>query len=147
MLAATRIGAIHLVVFAGFGSGALAERCRLAGARVLIAADQTSRKGTQVDLWKIVKDALAEPRSPIEKVVLLARGKPPAGLQRGRDILWADFLSGGHGHPSGHEPMEANEPAFVLATSGTTASPKIAVHSHGAYQVGILAPPRHGASG
>ncbi|HXR37079.1 MAG TPA: AMP-binding protein, partial [Candidatus Binataceae bacterium] len=137
MLAATRIGAIHLVVFAGFGSGALAERCRLAGARVLIAAGHTSRKGNRVDLWKIVKDAIAQPRSPIEKVVLLARGKPPADLKRGRDILWEDFVSGGHGQPTDYEPMEANEPAYVLATSGTTASPKIAVHSHGAYQVGI----------
>jgi acetyl-CoA synthetase len=137
MLAVTRIGAIHLVVFAGFGSGALAERCRLAGARVLIAADRTSRKGNLTNLWKLVTDALAEPRSPIEKVVLLARDKPPADLKRGRDILWDDFLKGAAGQSTDHEPMEANEAAYVLATSGTTASPKIVVHSHGAYQVGI----------
>jgi acetyl-CoA synthetase len=137
MLAAARIGAIHLVVFAGFGSGALAERCRLAGTRVLFAADSTSRKGNRIDLWKLVRGALAEPGSPIEKVVLLSHGKPPADFKRDRDILWEDFIKSGDGHPSGYEPMEANEPAFLLATSGTTASPKIAVHSHGAYQVGI----------
>ena len=87
MLAATRIGAIHLVVFAGFGSGALAERCRLAGTRVLFAADHTTRKGHKVDLWKLVKDALADPGSPVEKVVMLARGEPPTDLRAGRDVL------------------------------------------------------------
>jgi len=137
MLAATRIGAIHLVVFAGFGSGALAERCRLAGTRVLFAADHTTRKGHKVDLWKLVKDALADPGSPVEKVVMLARGEPPTDLRAGRDVLWEDFLKAGDGHSTAYEQMEANEPAYVLATSGTTASPKIAVHSHGAYQVGI----------
>jgi acetyl-CoA synthetase len=137
MLAASRIGAIHLVVFAGFGAGALAERCRLAGARTMIAADYTTRKGNKIDLWKIVKEALAQPGSPIEKVVILARDEPPVGLKPGRDILWEEFIAAGAGQPTDYEPMEANEPAYVLATSGTTASPKIAVHSHGAYQVGI----------
>ena len=83
MLATTRIGAIHLVVFAGFGSGALAERCRLAGTRVMIVADQTTRKGNPIDLWKLVKDALAQPGSPIEKVVMLARGKPVRRFEAG----------------------------------------------------------------
>src|SRR5918992_5304719 len=55
MLAATRIGAVHLVVFAGFGSGALGERLRLAGARVLLAADVTWRKGREIPLWGIVR--------------------------------------------------------------------------------------------
>ncbi|MGH7917594.1 MAG: AMP-binding protein, partial [Candidatus Binataceae bacterium] len=137
MLAATRIGAMHLVVFAGFGSGALAERCRLAGARVLLAADATSRKGKRVDLWKIVKEAVSRPDSPIEKLVLLTQGAAPADLNPKRDLLWEDFIAAGRGHATGHEVMEANEPAFVLATSGTTATPKLAVHSHGAYQVGI----------
>ncbi|MGH8011852.1 MAG: AMP-binding protein, partial [Candidatus Binataceae bacterium] len=137
MLAATRIGAMHLVVFAGFGSGALAERCRLAGARILLAADSTSRKGKRVDLWKIVKDALAHPDCPVEKLVLLTHDAAPADLNPRRDLLWQDFLAAGRGYPTDHEVMEANEPAFVLATSGTTATPKLAVHSHGGYQVGI----------
>jgi acetyl-CoA synthetase len=137
MLAVARIGAIHLVVFAGFGSSALAERCRLAGAKVLIAADSTSRKGRSVDLWAIVKEALLDPACPVRKTVLLTRGKPPSDLKAGRDLSWEQFLAGGAGQSGDYEPMEANEPAYLLATSGTTAQPKLVAHSHGAYQVGI----------
>src|SRR5947209_312063 len=97
MLACTRIGAIHLVVFAGFGSGALSERIRLSGARVLLAADNTWRKGKEVDLWDIVLDALGDGASPIEKVVLLPRGNALPDLQMDRDILWDDFLDAGQG--------------------------------------------------
>jgi acetyl-CoA synthetase len=52
-------------------------------------------------------------------------------------MTWDEFLAGGQGQATGFELMEANEPAYILATSGTTARPKLAVHSHGAYQVGI----------
>ena len=137
MLACTRIGAIHLVVFAGFGSGALAERLRLAGARVLLTADETWRKGRAVNLWEIAAAALEEPASPVEHAVVLTRSGVGPSLATGRDLTWEAFLAGGRGRPRGHEVMEVNEPAFVLATSGTTAKPKLVVHVHGAYQVGI----------
>ena len=137
MLACTRIGAVHLVVFAGFGSGALAERLRLAEAKALLTADATWRKGRMVDLWAIARDALADPESPVEHAVVLARTGESSELVPGRDLLWDDFLAGGEGRPRGYAVMEANEPAFVLATSGTTAKPKLVVHTHGAYQVGI----------
>ena len=137
MLAIARIGAIHLVVFAGFGSGALAERIRLAGARLLLTADLTWRKGREIDLWRIALDALSDPESPIERVAVLPRGEAAPMLTPGRDLSWEEFLAAGSGSPRGHEVMESNEPAFVLATSGTTAKPKLAVHSHGGYQVGI----------
>jgi acetyl-CoA synthetase len=137
MLATTRIGAIHLVVFAGFGSGALAERIEMAGARVLLAADITYRKGKDVPLWPIVAEALQQSESPIEHVVVLQRGETPPLLQEGRDLTWDQFLAQGRAHSDAFEVMESNEPAFVLATSGTTAKPKLCVHNHGAYQVGI----------
>jgi acetyl-CoA synthetase len=137
MLACTRIGAIHLVVFAGFGSGALSERIRLSGARILLAADVTWRKGREVPLWGIVQEALSDPESPIEKVVRLTRGQKARPLRPDVEMEWDEFLAQGQGHSSAYELMEANDPAFVLATSGTTAKPKLAVHSHGAYQVGI----------
>jgi acetyl-CoA synthetase len=137
MLATTRIGAIHLVVFAGFGSGALSERIRLAGARFLLTADVTWRKGRDVPLWDIVDEVLQDPESPIERAVLLSRdgGHPPFHPERG--LTWEEFLEQGRGQSSAYEAMESNEPAYVLATSGTTAKPKLAVHTHGAYQVGI----------
>ncbi|HEU0116022.1 MAG TPA: AMP-binding protein, partial [Thermomicrobiales bacterium] len=137
MLALVRIGAIHLVVFAGFGSGALAERLRLAGAKTLLTADVTWRKGRSVDLWGIAAEALAAEGSPVSQTVLLRRGEAaPRSLPPGV-IGWDDFLAGGHGQSRRHVAMEANEPAFLLATSGTTARPKLVVHTHGAYQVGI----------
>ncbi len=137
MLATTRIGAIHLVVFAGFGSGALAERMEIAGTKVLLTADVTFRKGREVDLWTIARDALDAPESPVERVVVLGRtGKRPE-LTAGRDVTWEEFLAGGVGQSGEHEVMEANEAAYVLATSGTTAKPKLVVHTHGGYQVGI----------
>jgi acetyl-CoA synthetase len=137
MLAATRIGAIHLVVFAGFGSGALRDRVELAGARALFTADVTWRKGRAVKLKEIVDAALADGASAVEHVVVLRRTAEPVAMQPGRDLPWEAFLARAAGQDSGHAVMEANEPAYILATSGTTARPKLAVHTHGAYQVGI----------
>ena len=142
MLASTRIGAIHLVVFAGFGSGALSERIRLAEAKVLLTADGTWRKGSLVPLTGIVEEALADPESPIEKVVVLGRQGEPQGLKAGRDLTWEQFLELGDGQTDGFEIMESNEPAYILATSGTTGKPKLTVHTHGPYQVGITASAR-----
>ncbi len=137
MLACTRIGAIHIVVFAGFGSGALAERIRLAGAKVVFCADVTWRKGNTVRLKEIADEAVAKTDGLVERVVMLRRSTEEVPLTAGRDMLWSEFMAGGMGQSSAHEVMEANEPAYILATSGTTARPKLAVHTHGAYQVGI----------
>lgn len=137
MLAVTRIGAVHLVVFAGFGSGALSDRIKLSGAGVLLTADSTWRRGRATPLWNIVKEALAEPSSPVRKVVVLQRLADPPQMERDRDVTWKEFLDSGQGHPTDFEQMEANEPAFILPTSGTTAKPKLVVHVHGGYQVWI----------
>ncbi|HEY7030011.1 MAG TPA: AMP-binding protein, partial [Thermomicrobiales bacterium] len=137
MLATARIGAIHLVVFAGFGARALAERMEIAGARLLLTADVTFRKGREVDLWAIARDALNYPGSAVERVVVLARSGNRPSLQPDRDVTWDEFLAGGAGQSADHEVMEANDPVYVLATSGTTAKPKLVVHTHGGYQVGI----------
>jgi acetyl-CoA synthetase len=139
MLACTRIGAIHIVVFAGFGSGALAERVRLSGARALFAADITWRKGRDVPLKGIVDEALALGGETVERVVILCRGDGDVPMQPGRDIEWGEFLALGEGQDSSHAVMEANEPAYILATSGTTAKPKLTVHTHGPYQVHVHA--------
>ncbi len=137
MLAAARIGAIHLVVFAGFGASALADRVIAAGAKVLLAADVTYRKGKSIRLKEIVDGALAAPGQPVEAVVVLRRTSDPVPMQPGRDLDWPAFLERGKGQSSDCEIMESNETAYILATSGTTAKPKLAVHTHGGYQVGI----------
>jgi acetyl-CoA synthetase len=134
MLAAVRIGAIHSVVFAGFGARALGDRIRASGSRVVLTADVTWRKGKPVALKPVVDEALGAGGHLVERVVVLERGGAPAAAH---EISWDRFMRGGDGQSSAHEPMEANEPAFILATSGTTASPKLAVHTHGGYQVHI----------
>jgi acetyl-CoA synthetase len=137
MLACARIGAVHIVVFAGFGAGALAERVRLAGAKALFYADLTWRKGKAVPLEAIVDDALAGVEG-VEKVVVLRRqaGEAETGSTK---LSWDDFLALGPGQSDGVEWLEANEPLYILATSGTTAKPKLAVHTHGPYAVHIAA--------
>jgi acetyl-CoA synthetase len=137
MLATVRIGAIHSVVFAGFGQTALGDRIRASGSRVVLTADVTFRKGTEVPLKSIVDAALATDPGAVERVVVLERGTIGHQLQRPRDITWSEFLAGAAGQSATHEALEANEPAFILATSGTTARPKLAVHTHGGYQVFI----------
>src|SRR4051812_29522348 len=128
MLAAARIGAIHLVVFAGFGSGALGERLRLSGARALFTTDVTFRKGRDVPLKEIVDAAVDASGQAVERVIVLRRTGGNVPLREGRDIRWEDFLALGEGQDATHAVMEANEPAYILATSGTTARPKLAVH-------------------
>jgi acetyl-CoA synthetase len=142
MLATVRIGAIHSVVFAGFGHGALADRVVASGSRAILTADLTYRKGSDVPLLSIVREAvaLANRESPglVERVVVLRRGNPKPELEGPRELDWLAFIAGGAGHSGAHEEMESNEPAYILATSGTTAKPKLAVHVHGGYQVHIV---------
>jgi acetyl-CoA synthetase len=139
MLACVRIGAIHIVVFAGFGSGALGDRLKLAGAKALFCTDLTYRKGKDVALKGIVDEALAEYGEAVASVVMLRRGEEAPPMRSGRDIYWPDFIALGVGQSDAVEWLEANEPAFILATSGTTARPKLAVHTHGGFQVHIHA--------
>ena len=137
MLACARIGAIHSVVFAGFGAQALADRIAASGSRVVFTADVTYRKGRDVPLKPIVDDALRAPGHPVERVVVLQRADPAAPLDPARETSWDDFLAAGAGGSGDRVSLEANEPAFILATSGTTARPKLAVHTHGGYQVHV----------
>ena len=137
MLATVRIGAIHSVIFAGFGSGAIADRVQASGSRLIFASDITLRRGKDVPLKGIVDAAMDTRIDCVECVVVLRRGSDEVPMKPGRDLDWQEFLDRGAGQDEGYVPMEANEPAYILATSGTTAKPKLAVHVHGGYQVGI----------
>ena len=137
MLAAVRIGAIHSIVFAGFGAQALGDRIAASGSRAVFAADVTYRKGKNVPLLPIVEEALRHEGVSVERVVVLARDGAGAAAPPNA-IAWDEFLRGGDGGDSSHAVMDANEPAFILATSGTTAKPKLAIHTHGGYQVHVV---------
>ncbi len=137
MLAAVRIGAIHSVVFAGFGAKALGDRIQASGSRLVFTADVTYRKGKETRLKEIVDDALATTDTQVERVILLKRQSAPVSMKAERDISWEEFLAHAPGHSGEYVEMESNEPAFILATSGTTAKPKLAIHTHGGYQVHI----------
>ena len=89
MLACARIGAIHLVVFAGFGAGALADRIRASGSRLVFTGDITYRKGKDVPLKGIVDEALATDCPTVEQVIVL-----PARQRRGADDRGAGSLLG-----------------------------------------------------
>jgi acetyl-CoA synthetase len=136
MLAIVRVGAIHSVVFAGFGAGALADRVKASGSRLVFTADMTFRKGKDVPLKGLVDAAIDMGCDTVERVVVLARGADRAA-PRERDLAWDAFLGRGAGQDGGYVAVEANQPAFILATSGTTARPKLAIHRHGGYQVHI----------
>src|SRR6266436_4544493 len=137
MLAAVRIGALHVVVFAGFGAQALADRVQASGSRLLFTADVTYRKGKNTQLKEIVDASLELDPGSVEQVIVLQRTASPTPMQPGRDISWQEFLGHAQGQSGTYVPMESNEPAYILATSGTTAQPKLAIHTHGGYQVYI----------
>jgi acetyl-CoA synthetase len=147
MLATVRIGAIHSVVFAGFGAKALADRIEASGSRLVFTSDVTYRKGKSVRLKEIVDEALESldsssmesgRKAPVEHVVVLQRADEAVPMRSERDMTWDAFVRGSRGQDGGHVRMESNEPAFMIATSGTTARPKLATHAHGGYQVHIV---------
>ena len=139
MLATTRIGAIHSVVFGGFGYGALADRIGDADSKILVTADVGYRRGNPINLKEVVDEALKISGKKVDKVIVLKRREKDPPLVPGRDILWEKALELGKGVSAEVEKMRADEPAFILYTSGTMAKPKGTVQPHGSYQVYIYA--------
>lgn len=139
MLATARIGAIHSIVFGGFGYGALSDRLVDAGSTVIVTADVGYRRGSTIKLKEVVDEALRTSATKIRNVIVLNRAENDLPMVSGRDILWQDALEHGKGADAQVEKVPAEDPAFILYTSGTMAKPKGTVQPHGSYQVYIHA--------
>jgi acetyl-CoA synthetase len=139
MLACTRIGAIHSVVFGGFGFGALADRIEDAESRIVVTADVGYRRGGVVYLKEVVDEALRSRSLKVEKSIVLQRAEKSPPMTPGRDLFWDEAIERGRGVKADVEVMRSDELAFILHTSGTMAKPKGTVQPHGSYQVYIYA--------
>jgi len=139
MLACTRIGAIHSVVFGGFGFGALADRIEDAESQILVTADVGYRRGAIVNLKEVVDEALKSRPLKVKRVIVLQRAEKKPPMTPGRDLYWEEAVDNGRSVKAGVEVMQADELAFILHTSGTMAKPKGTVQPHGSYQVYIYA--------
>jgi acetyl-CoA synthetase len=133
MLACARIGAVHSVVFAGFSPDALAGRINDCDSRVVITADEGRRGGKTVPLKANVDKAL-EDCAGVEKVLVFEHTGNAVAMKGARDIWWHEAGAGVEPFCDA-EPMNAEDPFFILYTSGSTGKPKGVLHTTGGYLV------------
>ncbi|MCM0755728.1 acetate--CoA ligase [Desulfovibrio aminophilus] len=133
MLACTRIGAIHSVVFAGFSALSLQNRIQDCQAKVLVTADAVLRAGRAIPLKSNADEALKECPS-VEQVVVVNRAKTSINMVEGRDTWWQEEMAAEDvSDVCPAEEMDAEDPLFILYTSGSTGKPKGVVHTTGGY--------------
>jgi acetyl-CoA synthetase len=137
MLACARIGAVHSVVYGGFSVEALHERLEDSQSKVLVVADGAFQRGKTVELKKIADEALQR-AATVQSVVVVKRTGHQVNMEQGRDMWYHELMSLPIANSScPAEETDAEDPLFLLYTSGTTGKPKAILHTHGGYMVGV----------
>lgn len=131
MLACARIGAVHSVVFGGFSPDALAGRINDCDSRVVITADEGRRGGRTIPLKANVDEALKDAHV-VEKVLVIENTGTQVAMKGARDVWWHE-VANGVDTVCDPEPMNAEDPLFILYTSGSTGTPKGVLHTTGGY--------------
>jgi len=140
MLACTRLGAPHTVVFGGFSADSLSGRMNDMECEVLITQDEAWRRGSTVPLKRTADDAMAAAPG-VRACVVLHRTGNDVPMTEGRDHWWQELEDGVSHDPASCpcEPMDSEDLLFLMYTSGTTAKPKGIVHTTGGYLCGVAA--------
>ena len=131
MLACTRIGAVHSIVFGGFSPDALKDRINDSDCKVVITSDQSMRGGKKVPLKGNADKAIAS-CPQVDTCIVVRRGGDPVEWTEGRDV-WYDEAVAAALPECKAEEMEADDPLFILYTSGSTGKPKGVLHTTGGY--------------
>ena len=133
MLACARIGAIHSVVFGGFSAEALRDRVMDCGAKLLICADGYYRSG-RVIRSKDNADMAAKACPDLEALIVVSRANIGVNMEAGRDYWWHEEITAEDIKPYCEpEPMDAEDPLYILYTSGSTGKPKGVLHTQAGY--------------